>query len=75
MFLRFLESLIDGAVIRRISQPASMIGTASLTQASVFIVSLMSIVCTRTGLSPPTPTLPTLTSRVTRRRQKNGFSQ
>jgi CHASE2 domain-containing sensor protein len=75
MFLRFLASLMLGAVMRRISHPASMIGIASLTQASVFIVSEINIVWTRIGLLPPTPTSPTFTSRVMRRCQKNGLLQ
>ena len=75
IFFRFFASLMLGAVIRRISHPASIIGMASFTQASVFIVSEISIVWTRIGLSPPTPTLPTFTSRVIRRCQKNGLLQ
>ena len=40
-----------------------------------FLVWVVVIDCTQIGLSPPTPTEPTFTSRVMRRCQKNGFAQ
>ena len=67
MFPRFSASWIEGAVMRTISQPASTNSMTSATVACVSMVSAMVMDCTRIGLLPPTPTSPTMTSRVLRR--------
>ena len=53
-----------GTVTRTSSQPASSRRWISATVASTSWVSGVVIDCTQMGLSPPTTTLPTRTSRV-----------
>ena len=64
-----------GAVTRTISQPTSARATDWRTVAATSWVSLVVIDWTRMGLEPPTPTLPTRTSRVARRTVWNREAQ
>ena len=65
---RLRASLTVGAVIRTISHPTAARSIVCWMLASVSIVSQVIIDWTRIGWSPPIPTLPTITSRVRRRR-------
>ena len=56
-----------GAVTRMISQPASARRIHWPNVAATSSVSDVVIDCRRSGLVPPTPTLPTITTRVRRR--------
>ena len=64
-----------GAVTRTISQPASASAIACRTVAATSCVSLVVIDCSRSGCAPPTPTEPTRTSRVARRRVRKRLGQ
>ena len=67
MCSRLRASFTVGAVIRTISQPTAANSIVCWMDISVSIVSHVIIDWTRIGFAPPTPTLPTITSRVTRR--------
>ena len=67
MCSRFAASFTVGAVMRTISQPTAASSIVCAIDASVSIVSQVIIDWTRIGFAPPTPTPPTITSRVTRR--------
>ena len=67
IFSKLAAYALVWAVRRIISHPASASSKASFTQASVSRVSDVSMDWIRMGLEPPTPTFPTMTSRVTRR--------
>src|SRR5690606_1853274 len=61
---RFCASLIEGAVIRTYSHPASIILMLCSTEPAVSIVSTVVMDCKRIGCSPPKGIVPTRTSRV-----------
>jgi hypothetical protein len=65
---RLRASSTVGAVMRTISQPARTRRSVWATVASVSMVSVVVMDWTRMGLAPPTPTSPTATVRVGRRR-------
>ena len=67
IFSKLAAYALVWAVRRIISHPASASSKASFTRASVSRVSDVSMDWIRMGLEPPTPTFPTMTSRVTRR--------
>jgi hypothetical protein len=75
MSLRHRAAATLGAVTRTISQPTSASATDCLTVAATSCVSLVVIDWMRTGFAPPTPTPPTLTSRVARRTVWNRDAQ
>src|SRR6266700_3380951 len=60
-------SAILGAVMRTISHPASIMRMDWATVASTSVVGVVVMDWRRMGLSPPTPTWPTMTVRVFRR--------
>ena len=62
-----VASLIEGAVIRTTSHPASYNSITCLTVLTVSIVSVVVIDWIRIGFVPPIPISPTITSRVRRR--------
>ena len=65
---RLRASSAVGAVMRPISHPTSANRRIWATVAAVFMVSVVVIDWTRSGLSPPTATDPTWTTLVRRRR-------
>ena len=67
MSRRHFAAATLGAVMRTISQPTSARAMDCRTVAATSCVSLVVIDWTRTGLAPPTPTAPTITSTVGRR--------
>ena len=67
MFFKFLASSTVGAVMRTISQPARIMRMDWFTVPSVSKVRVVVMDWRRMGLLPPTPTFPTMTSRVFRR--------
>ena len=67
MSLRQRAAWTLGAVTRTISQPTSARAIDCRTVAATSCVSLVVIDWMRIGFAPPTPTPPTLTSRVGRR--------
>jgi hypothetical protein len=67
MSFRHLAAATLGAVMRTISQPTSASAIDCLTVAATSCVSLVVIDWMRMGWRAPTPTPPTLTSRVRRR--------
>ena len=67
MCWRFAASFTVGAVMRTISHPTAARSSVCWMLAAVSMVSQVIIDCTRMGLLPPMPTVPTRTSRVARR--------
>ena len=67
MCCKFAASFTVGAVMRTISQPTATRSSVCWIDAALSIVSQVIIDWTRIGFVPPTPTLPTITSRVARR--------
>ena len=59
-----------GAVMRTISHPAATRRSLWATVAAVSMVSVVVMDCTRMGCWPPTPTSPTMTTRVGRRERR-----
>ena len=64
---KLAASFTVGAVIRTISQPTCASSMVCEMEASVSIVSQVIMDWTLMGFAPPTPTLPTITSRDSRR--------
>ena len=64
---RFSASFLLGAVMRTSSQPASIMRMLWATVAAVSSVSVVVMLCSLIGLSPPMPMPPIRTSRVRQR--------
>ncbi len=67
MFLMFSASRVPCVVSLTSSPPAAMMRLACATHASVSLVSVVVIDCSRMGFSPPMPMCPTLATLLRRR--------